>query len=57
MNAGGGVDGEVIESVLVKVSELETFLYDESRVKTPGLGFGVLWFLYHYEKLKDENMI
>ena len=57
VNAGGGVDGEVIESVLVKVSELETFLYDESRVKTPGLGFGVLWFLYHYEKLKDENMI
>lgn len=42
---GGGIDGEVIESVLVKVEDLEQFLYDESKIKTPGLAFGVMWFL------------
>lgn len=56
INEGGGVDGEVIESVLVKVSDVESILYDEKIVKTPGLGFGVLWFLRHYERLKQEAM-
>ena len=44
---GGGVDGEVIESMLIKRAELEAFLLDTSLVKTPGLGFGILWFLRH----------
>ncbi|RDU68428.1 NUDIX hydrolase [Helicobacter equorum] len=44
---GGGIDGEVIESMLLPRAELETFLYDDSIVKTPGLGFGILWFLRH----------
>lgn len=44
---GGGVDGEIIESMLVPREELETFLADTNIVKTPGLGFGILWFLRH----------
>ncbi|WP_394953883.1 NUDIX domain-containing protein [uncultured Helicobacter sp.] len=44
---GGGVDGEVIESALLPRAELETFLANEHIVKTPGLGFGILWFLRH----------
>lgn len=45
VSTGGGVDGEVIESVFVKIDCLEQFLYDESKIKTPGLAFGVMWFL------------
>lgn len=45
VSTGGGIDGEVIESVFVKVEDLEQFLYDESKIKTPGLAFGVMWFL------------
>ncbi|BDB65344.1 NUDIX hydrolase [Helicobacter cinaedi] len=45
VSTGGGIDGEVIESVFVKVDCLEQFLYDESKIKTPGLAFGVMWFL------------
>lgn len=52
-NMGGGIDGEVIESVLVRVDALDAFLNDESKIKTPGLGFGVLWFLRHYVDLKQ----
>ncbi|WP_334085125.1 NUDIX hydrolase [Helicobacter typhlonius] len=54
VNAGGGIDGEVIESVLVKVSELEAFTLDSEITKTPGLAFGVMWFLRHYDKLKAK---
>ena len=45
VSTGGGVDGEVIESVFVGLDCLEQFLYDESKIKTPGLAFGVMWFL------------
>ena len=45
IGTGGGVDGEVIESVFVGLDCLEQFLYDESKIKTPGLAFGVMWFL------------
>lgn len=42
---GGGVDGEVIECVFVKKEDLLEFLNDEKFVKTPGLAYGVMWFL------------
>lgn len=45
---GGGIDGEVIESVLVPISELKAFLHDVSLPKTPALGYGVMWFLSKY---------
>lgn len=44
---GGGVDGEVIKSILLAREKMDAFLCDTSIVKTPGLGFGILWFLRH----------
>ncbi|TLD97356.1 NUDIX hydrolase [Helicobacter jaachi] len=52
VSEGGGIDGEVIENIFVPVSELESFIENAHITKTPGLGFGVLWFLRHYERLK-----
>lgn len=47
---GGGVDGEIIQSVLIARADLEAFLHNSSYIKTPGLGFGILWFLQHTTK-------
>lgn len=52
---GGGVDGEVIESVLVPCAELEAFVRDVSLPKTPGLGYGVMWFLTRQLESRSEN--
>ncbi len=45
--AGGGIDGEVIECFEIIREDLKAFLQDSRFVKTPGLGFGILWFLEH----------
>lgn len=50
---GGGIDGEVIESVFIPITQLQAFLDSREYIKTPGLGFGLLWFLAHYAKLKE----
>ena len=47
---GGGVDGEMIECLLIARADLEAFLLNTSYIKTPGLGFGILWFLQHTTK-------
>ncbi len=41
---GGGVDGELIEVIELPVSELESFVLDESVAKTPGLMFAFMWW-------------
>lgn len=53
VSEGGGIDGEVIESVFIPVAQLQAFLDNKEYIKTPGLGFGVLWFLAHYARLKE----
>jgi len=45
---GGGVDGEVIEVIELPVDEMESFLYDESIAKTPGLMFAFMWWKQRY---------
>ncbi|RDU54801.1 NUDIX domain-containing protein [Helicobacter sp. MIT 00-7814] len=50
--AGGGIDGEVIECFEIARGDLEAFLQDSRFVKTPGLGFGILWFLQHTKQIK-----
>lgn len=47
---GGGVDGEVIQCLLIARADLEAFLFNTAYIKTPGLGFGILWFLQHTTK-------
>ena len=44
-SAGGGVDGERIEVVFLPVAEAESFMFDESKPKTPGLLFAFCWWL------------
>jgi len=45
LTCGGGVDGEFIEVVNIPLEEINSILYDETVVKTPGLLYGVEWFL------------
>ncbi|MDR2906032.1 MAG: NUDIX domain-containing protein [Helicobacteraceae bacterium] len=42
---GGGVDTEKIEVVKVPRKEALRLVFDESKVKTPGLAFAISWFL------------
>ncbi|MFA7083572.1 MAG: NUDIX hydrolase [Arcobacteraceae bacterium] len=49
---GGGIGDEEIELHFLKVNEAKAFIYDESKVKTPGLMFAFYWF---FEKKKEEK--
>ncbi len=44
VSEGGGVDGELIEVIILPVEEARAFIYDESIVKTPGLIFAFMWY-------------
>ena len=41
---GGGIEMEQIEVVELPVNEARSFIYDESKAKTPGLMFAFMWF-------------
>ncbi|KIM11074.1 MAG: NUDIX hydrolase [Sulfuricurvum sp. PC08-66] len=45
VSAGGGVDIEAIEVVELFVDDAHDFIFDETKVKTPGLMFAFEWFL------------
>lgn len=47
---GGGVDGEKIQSVYVKISEAREFMSDERKVKAPGLLFAFMWFFDKFKR-------
>jgi UDP-sugar diphosphatase len=44
LSAGGGVDNEDIEVIMLPRAEVRDFLFDESKAKTPGLMFAFLWW-------------
>jgi UDP-sugar diphosphatase len=44
INQGGGIDDENIEVVDLPISEMEEFMYDTSKVKTPGLLYAFEWW-------------
>ncbi len=44
---GGGIDDEEIEVVYLPLSEVQKFMFDESKAKTPGLLFSFMWFMEH----------
>lgn len=46
---GGGINDEYIEKEFVSIKDSKSFIYDESKAKTPGLMFAFYWF---YEKFK-----
>ncbi len=41
---GGGIDDEQIEVIYLPLREARDFMFDESKIKTPGLLFGFMWF-------------
>jgi UDP-sugar diphosphatase len=41
---GGGIEDENIEVLYLPIKEAKKFMYDKSKVKTPGLLFSFLWF-------------
>jgi len=49
VNEGGGLEDEDIEIVTIKSNEVEKFIFDESKVLTPGLKFALMWWI-HYKK-------
>jgi len=48
---GGGIHDEEIETYLLPIGDIDEFIFDESKAKTPGLMFSFLWFRNNY---KDE---
>ncbi len=44
VSEGGGVDGELIEVIILPLQDVEKFIYDEGIVKTPGLMFAFMWW-------------
>jgi len=44
VSEGGGVDAELIEVITLPLFKTQTFMYDESIVKTPGLLFAFMWW-------------
>lgn len=43
--SGGGVGTERLEVIRLPFSEIHSFMMDESKPKTPGLLFGLIWFI------------
>ncbi len=51
IHEGGGINDEQIELIFLPLEEFETFMYDESKAKTPGLMFSFLWFMKNKKSL------
>ena len=47
---GGGIHDEEIELFYLPVSKSKNFIYDESKIKTPGLMFAFMWFFEKYSR-------
>ncbi len=48
---GGGINDEQIELMYLPIEQMDEFLFDESKAKTPGLMFSFYWFLKNKERL------
>lgn len=48
---GGGINDEEIELMLLPVDDFRSFIYDESKAKTPGLMFSFFWFMDNKKSL------
>lgn len=47
---GGGINDEEIELFYLSVKDIEKFIFDETKAKTPGLMFSFYWFLKYKRK-------
>ena len=48
---GGGINDEQIEPFFLSLEECDSFIFDESKAKTPGLMFSFYWFLKNRDSL------
>ena len=55
VHEGGGIELEEIDVVELPIEEAKTFMYDESKVKTPGLMFAFMWFFENYREAAPNN--
>lgn len=54
VSEGGGIEGELIEVIELSIEDAETFIYNETVAKTPGLMFAFMWW---FSRRKDEDII
>jgi len=47
VSQGGGIDDEDIEIFELNEDEVEDFIFDESKVITPGAKFALMWWLHN----------
>ncbi|RXJ95827.1 NUDIX hydrolase [Arcobacter sp. AHV-9/2010] len=51
IHSGGGINDEQIEIYFLAKKDVDDFLFDENRAKTPGLMFSIYWFLKNEKNL------
>ena len=44
VHKGGGINDEEIELMYLPLKEIDTFIFDETKAKTPGLMFAFYWY-------------
>jgi UDP-sugar diphosphatase len=45
VHSGGGINDEEIDLMYLPLDEIDEFIFDESKAKTPGLMFSFYWFM------------
>lgn len=45
VHEGGGINDEEIDLMTLPISQIDEFIFDESKAKTPGLMFSFYWFM------------
>lgn len=48
---GGGINDEQIEVEFLPIEDMDDFIFDETKAKTPGLMFSFYWFLKNKKEL------
>ncbi|MEZ4694506.1 MAG: NUDIX hydrolase [Aliarcobacter sp.] len=51
IHEGGGINDEQIELHFLPIDEVDDFIFDENKAKTPGLIFSLYWFLKNKKEL------
>ena len=52
LHSGGGINDEQIELYFLNVDDIDSFIFDETKAKTPGLIFSLYWFLKNQKELE-----
>lgn len=54
LHDGGGINDEEIELMFLPIEEIDSFLFDEGKAKTPGLMFSFYWFLKNIKNSENK---